>query len=321
MGTSREDYPVIAVAGPTASGKSELALFLAGAFGGEIVNYDSVQMFRHLDIGSAKPSLADRHRVPHHLIDVLDPREVFSAGDYQRCARRVLEEIRSRGRVPILVGGTGLYLRAVLEGLFEGPPRSQHWRVRLSALARDRGPEHLHTLLLRLDPPTAHRIAPKDTPKIIRALEVRLETGRPLSQHLDERPRNPLEGFGAVIVGLSPPREALAQRIADRVSIMFDSGLVDEVRGLLEMGVPPQSAGLRVIGYRQVVEHILRGISRDEAVSSTVRDTRKYAKRQMTWFRRQHRVTWFDGFGNHEENRQRIRHFVHHFLGGFPDGS
>jgi len=321
MGSSGGDYPAIAIAGPTASGKSALGLILAEAFGGEIVNYDSIQLFRYLDIGSAKPSLVDRARIPHHLIDVLDPWEIPTAGDYQRRARSVLADIRGRGRLPILVGGTGLYLRAALEGFFEGPGRSEYWRGRLADIADRRGREHLHRILRRLDESTASRLAPRDTQKIIRALEVRLETGRPLSSHLVERPRNPLEGFRVTTIGLGPLRAALYQRIGRRVRRMFESGLVEEVRGLLESGVPPEASALRAIGYRQVVGHLLRGISREDALMSMERETRRYAKRQMTWFRKQHRVTWFEGFGGEAETKDRILRFVHNFLGGFPDGS
>ena len=316
-----DDYPAIAIAGPTASGKSALGLFLAEECGGEIVNYDSVQLFRHMDIGSAKPGRDDRARVPHHLIDVLDPGETASAGDYQRRARQVLAEIRDRGRLPVLVGGTGLYLRALLEGLFEGPQRSDRWRARLAVLADRRGKEYLHRVLGRLDRDAAGRIAPRDISKVIRAIEVRLETGRSLSSHLQARPRNPLTGFAVTIVGLAPDREALHQRISERVRAMFESGLVPEVRELLGRGISSEASALKAIGYRQVVRHILHGIPLEEAIMSTERDTRRYAKRQMTWFRKQHTITWFDGFGNGEENKERIHRFADTFLGGFPDGS
>src|SRR5215831_13997677 len=167
-------HPVVAIVGPTASGKSDLALHLAGRFSGEIVNYDSIQIFRHLDIGTAKPTAEERQRVPHHMIDIREPEEVFTAGDYQREARKVLEEIASRGKLPILVGGTGLYLRALTDGLFDGPARSDYWRERLETIAEKKGREHLHRLLVRLDRNSAARIMPRDKPKVIRALEVRL---------------------------------------------------------------------------------------------------------------------------------------------------
>src|SRR5499427_6974009 len=205
-------YPLIAIVGPTASGKSELGLYLAGSLSGEIINYDSVQIFRHLNIGAAKPSIEDRQRVPHHMIDIREPTEIFTAGDYQKEARLVLEEIRNRRKLPILVGGTGLYLRALTEGLFNGPARSVYWRNRLEMTGERKGRGFLHKILKRLDPMAASRIAERDKPKIIRALEVRLQTGKPLSQHLDERPRQPITGFKVHFVGLNPPREELYER-------------------------------------------------------------------------------------------------------------
>ena len=229
--------------------------------------------------------------------------------------------VAARGRLPILVGGTGLYLRAVLEGLFEGPRRSPYWRSRLTALAESRDREYLHRILTRLDRISADRIAPRDTPKVIRALEVRLETGRPLSAHIEERPRNPLEGFSVSTIGLVPPRERLYELIDRRVQDMFARGLVAEVEALLEAGVSPEASGFRAIGYKQVVGHIRRGISREEAIMSTQQETRRYSKRQGTWFRKQHAVTWFDGLGNERTNEQRVHRFVDTFLGEFPDGN
>jgi tRNA dimethylallyltransferase len=321
VSTSEREYPAVAIAGPTASGKSDLGLYLAERLEGEIVNYDSIQLYRHLDIGSAKPAPPDRDRVRHHLIDVLEPADVASAGDYQVRGRQVMARIRDRGRIPFLVGGTGLYLRALLEGLFEGPRRSEDLRSALARLSELRGREHLHVVLSRVDPEAAGRILPRDTPKVIRALEVRFRTGRPLSAHFEERPRNPLPGFRVVLVGLDPPREALNERIARRVRGMFEAGLVEEVRDLLGKGVPGAAQAFRAIGYRQVVDHIVHGISLEDAIMSTERETRRYAKRQLTWFRRQHAVIWFDGFGDEERNQERIHRFVKNFLGGFPDGN
>jgi tRNA dimethylallyltransferase len=303
-------YPAIAVAGPTASGKSELALHLAESFDGEIVNYDSIQLFRLFDIGTAKPSESERKRVPHHLIDILDPEEFFSAGDYQREARRVLDEIRQRGRLPVLVGGTGLYLRAVIDGLFDGPKRSDYWRSRLNETAESRGRGHLHAVLARLDPDAAARIGARDLPKVIRALEVRLETGRPLSHHLEEKPRQPSTGYAFTVVGLAPPRPELYRRIGARVREMFDRGLVIEVRGILDRGVSPDAAAFRAIGYRQALQTIGGIISNDEAIMLTERETRRYAKRQLTWFRKQHTPVWFDGFGSDPEIRDRVHRCV-----------
>jgi tRNA dimethylallyltransferase len=303
-------YPIVAIVGPTASGKSDLGLFLAESFNGEIINYDSVQVFRYLDIGTAKASPEERRRVTHHMIDIREPTEIFTAGDYQREARAVLEEIRARGSLPILVGGTGLYLRALTEGLFNGPTRSVYWRNRLEMLAERKGRPYLHRLLKRLDPAAATRIAERDTPKIIRALEVRLETGKSLSQHLDERPRQPLTGFKVHVVGLNPAREELYRRIDARVRGMFQAGLVDEVRGLLRKGIPSSAKAFESIGYRHVLADVDSCMPREETIRIIQRDTRRYAKRQMTWFRKQSDVSWFDGPGDSEEIKKKVRQFL-----------
>lgn len=309
--------PLIAVVGPTASGKSDLALFIAERFNGEIVNYDSVQIFRGLDIGSAKPTLEERDRVPHHMIDIRDPADLFTAGDYQLEARAVLEDIRARGRIPILVGGTGLYLRALTEGLFQGPARSAGLRARLEALAEARGREYLHLLLKRLDPDAAGRIAVRDKPKIIRALEVRLETGKPLTEHLKVEARRPLKGFEMCAVGLDPPREETYRRINERVERMFESGLVEEVRGLLARGVPADAKPLGAIGYRHVLSNLDKGLPWEDTIRMIQRDTRHYAKRQLTWFRKQANATWFGGTGNDKTINEEVHRRIQFFLGEF----
>jgi tRNA dimethylallyltransferase len=303
-------HPLVAIVGPTASGKSELALFIAESFSGEIVNYDSLQIFQQLDIGTAKPTPQERQRVPHHMIDIRQPTEIYTAGDYQREARGVLDEICRRGKLPILVGGTGLYLRAVIEGLFNGPTRSVYWRNRLEMVAERKGRGHLHRVLSRLDPAAAARIAERDKPKVIRALEVRLETGKALSEHLEERPRQPITGFTVHAIGLNPPREELYKRIDDRVCRMFQAGLVDEVRALLASGIPPSAKPFEAIGYRHVLADIDSCMPQEETIRIIQRDTRRYAKRQMTWFRRQSDVTWFDGPGDSEEIKNRVRQFL-----------
>ncbi len=306
-------HPVLAIVGPTASGKSELALFLAECFSGEIVNYDSVQIFRYFDIGTAKPTSEERARVPHHMIDIREPTAIFTAGDYQREARRVLHDICARGKMPVLVGGTGLYLRALTEGLFHGPERSIYWRNRLEMLAERKGREYLHRILSKVDPVAASRIDVRDKPKVIRALEVRLETGKALSKHLDERPWYPLTGFDIRFIGLSPPREELYRRINDRVRQMFTAGLVQEVRELLRKGIPSSAKPFEAIGYRHVIAHIDSCITNEETIRIIQRDTRRYAKRQMTWFRKQPDVTWFDGPGDSDE----IKNMVHQFVKPF----
>jgi tRNA dimethylallyltransferase len=310
-------HPIIAVVGPTASGKSSLALSLAERFNGEIVNYDSVQIFRGFDIGSAKPSHEERQRVPHHMIDIREPDELFTAGDYQREARSVLEDLRSRGRVPVLVGGTGLYLRALTEGLFQGPTRSTHWRARLEGIAELRGREYLHRVLQRLDPDSAGRISPRDKPKIIRAVEVRLETGKPLTEHLKVEPRRPLQGFSICTVGLDPPREECYRRIDARVENMFQAGLVEEVRGLVARGVPDNAKPLGAIGYRHVLANLNSSCAWDDTIRMIQRDTRRYAKRQLTWFRRQAETTWFGGPGDNKGIEEEVHRKVTLFLGDF----
>ena len=313
-------YPVIAIVGPTASGKSELALYLAEHLSGEIVNYDSVQIFRRLNIGSAKPTLQEQQRAPHQMIDLCEPTEVFTAGDYQREARRVLEEIRGRQKLPILVGGTGLYLRALTEGLFNGPARSIYWRNRLEMLAERKGRAHLHRVLSRLDPDAASRIAARDKPKIIRALEVRLETGKPLSEHLSKEPRQPLTGFKVCFVGVNPSREELYRRIDERVRRMFDLGLVEEIRQLLKQGIPPSAKPFEAIGYRHVLTDLDSSVPQEATIRIIQRDTRRYAKRQMTWFRKMPDVAWFDGPGDSEEIKNKVCQFVEPFLSVGPTG-
>jgi tRNA dimethylallyltransferase len=307
-------YPLIVMVGPTASGKSDLGLHLAERVSGEIVNYDSVQIFRHLNIGTAKPTSQERERIPHHMIDIREPTEIFTAGDYQREARIVLQEIRHRRKVPLLVGGTGLYLRALTEGLFSGPARSVYWRNRLEMIAERKGLEYLHRLLARVDPSAASRIGQRDRPKIIRALEVRLETGKALTEHLLREPRQPLTGFKLVFVGLNPPRDELYRRIDDRVRRMFSAGLVDEIRQLLAKGVPRSAKAFEAIGYRHVLEHLDSGIAWEETIRIMQRDTRRYAKRQMTWFRNQLNVTWFDGPGDDENIKNKVHQFVQSFV-------
>jgi tRNA dimethylallyltransferase len=312
-------YPVIAIVGPTASGKSGLALYLAERFDGEIVNYDSVQIYRHLDIGTAKASPEEQRRVPHHMIDIREPADVFTAGDFQREARTVLEEIRGRGKIPVLAGGTGLYLRALTEGLFNGPGRSLYWRSRLEMIAGRKGREHLHRLLTRLDPAAASRIGPRDRPKVVRALEVRLETGKALSEHLEVKPRQPLAGFNVCYIGLNPPREELYRRIDERVVRMFEAGLDQEVRQLIYRGISRSVKPFEAIGYRHVLADS-DSCNLEETIRMTQRDTRHYAKRQMTWFRKQPNVTWFDGPGDSEEIKNKVHQFLKPFLSVGPTG-
>lgn len=290
------------IAGPTGSGKSDLALNLAVEIGGEIVNCDSVQLYRFLNIGTAKTPVAERRGIPHHLIDLLNPDEVFTAGEYQRLGRRSLGEIAGRAKIPVIVGGTGFYLRALLDGLFEGPARDQDLRDRLAR----RGPGSLHRLLTRFDPAAAQRIHANDTNKLIRALEVRLLTRRPITA-LYEHNRRPLDGFRVLRLGLDPPREALAERLNTRCEQMFAEGLLDEVRAILRLGFPRGCKALESIGYREALLHLNGELSLQEAIVRTQAATRQYAKRQRTWFRREPEMVWLSGFGNQEQTLEEAK--------------
>jgi tRNA dimethylallyltransferase len=286
--------PLVAVVGPTASGKSALALRLARACGGEIVSCDSQQVYRGLDIGTAKPSPAERREVPHHLLDVVEPDQPFSAAEYARLARAALDGIRGRGRLPVVAGGTGLYLRALLSGLFEGPARDPRLRERLAATAARFGDGRLHRLLRRVDPAAAARIEPRDRVRVVRALEVFKATGRPISGE-QERGALPLEGFRVLVLGLRPERGALRRAVLARTRAMMEGGLVDEASRLLERGLSPQLRALQSIGYRQAVAVARGELAPAEAEASIVRETMRLAKRQLTWFRHQQPDTrWFE---------------------------
>lgn len=290
------DAPLVCIVGPTASGKSALALQLAEEAGAEIVSCDSLQVYRGLDIGSAKPTPAERARVPHHLIDVAEPDEVFSAARYAELARAALAEITARGRRPLVVGGTGLYLRALLHGLFEGPQRDEALRRRLERLGERFGDARLHRLLARVDPQAAARLEPRDRVRVVRALEVFRATGRPLSEHL-RRPGVPLTGFEVLTLVLDPPRDELRRRVEARADAMLAAGLVDEVRALLARGHDPALRPLQAIGYRQALDVIAGRMRLDEARHDMVRKTLQYAKRQRTWFRHQAQAQWHSEAG------------------------
>lgn len=299
------DPPLIAVMGPTGSGKSELALHLAEQFGGEIVNYDSVQLYRHLDIGSAKTPADERRGIPHHLLDVLEPDEHFSAGEYARAAKAILKDIAHRKRVPVLVGGTGFYLRALLHGLPEAPPRDIALRARLAA----RRPGSLARILRRLDPAAAARIHPNDTSKLMRAIEIVLLTRLPVPNIAKDPVSRELHDFRVYKVGLNPSREQLAERINRRCLQMFERGLIEEVQRLLTMGYGSCAKALTSIGYREAVLFIEGQLSLDAALVQTQTATRQYAKRQRTWLRREVDVHWLSGFGDDAEvQTQAVRH-------------
>jgi tRNA dimethylallyltransferase len=295
-----ETRPIPAIVGPTASGKSDLAIALALEIGGEVVNLDSVQVYRGIQIATAKVPPEEQRGVPHHLIDIVEPTVNFTAGDWARAAAATVADVEARGRIAIFAGGTGFYLRAFVEGLFDSPPTPPELRRRLKERADRRGPERLHRVLARLDPTSAARLAPRDASRVIRALEVRLATGVSLSALHAERPPRPEDPGAAArvrILALAPPRGELYRRIDERTDAMFAAGLVDEVRGLLASGVPPDAKALGAHGYRRVVEYLLGRRTHESAVEQTKLDTRHYAKRQWTWWRGTPGVHWIHAFG------------------------
>lgn len=293
---------LVVILGPTASGKTALSFALAEKFNGEIVNCDSVAMYREFDIGTAKPSAAERALAPHHLFDSVGPTQSMTAGEYARQARQVLREIASRRHLPIVVGGTGLYLRALLEGLFPGPPRSEELRERLRAQVTRRGPDYLRRILLRLDHAAAEKIHANDTPKLIRAIEVCLASRQKMSE-LWQQGRDPLQGFRILRIGLDPDRAALYERINQRARQMFENGLIEETKKLMEK-YGEATSPLASLGYRQAVQFLRGELTREQALQAAQQAHRNYAKRQMTWFRREPEVTWLTGFGDDPEIQQ-----------------
>jgi len=288
---------LVVILGPTASGKSELGVGLAERLGGEILVCDSTQVYRHFDIGTAKVPPAERRGVPHHLIDLVEPTEVFTAGDYRMRAIEVLEKLRARRKLPIFTAGTGLYLRALLEGLADAPTRSTELRERLRRQAARHGAEYLHRLLARLDAETAGRIAPRDTQKIIRAIEIRLLAGKRVAD-VHRGGRIGLEGYDIRKIGLLPPRPALYSRIDARVKSMIDAGWIDEVRGLIAQGLAPDAKPFQFIGYTELRACLEGSLEPDTAIKEIQQATRQFAKRQITWFRKEKDVDWLAGFGD-----------------------
>ena len=310
------DPLLVVILGPTASGKTALSLSLAEKFHGEIVNCDSVAMYREFDIGTAKPSLAERARAPHHLFDCVDPMQDVTAGEYARQARQVLQEITSRRHLPIVVGGTGLYLRALLEGLFAGPQRSQDLRERLRERAARRDSPYLHKILSRLDRATAEKIHANDMPKLIRAIEVCLASRQKVSE-LWQKGRDPLRGFRILRLGLDPDRAALYARINQRAQQMLKGGLIEETKKLIEK-YGSRARPLGSLGYKQAAEFLRGELTREHALSMIQQAHRNYAKRQMTWFRREPEVMWFQGFGEDPEIKQSVCSVVARSLSATP---
>ena len=293
--------PLIAILGPTATGKSALGIAIAERFNGEIINCDSTAVYRGFDIGTDKVPLAERRGIPHHLIDIADPTDEYTAAQFARDAAAVISDIHARGKLPILVGGTGFYYRALTRGLFPGPGKDAELRRRLERIAERKGVERLHRMVRRVDPESAARIQPRDLKRLVRALEVYFQTGKPLTAHFEDTV-SPLGNdvkIGAI--ALRMPAPWLAERLARRVDAQFEAGLLDEIRGLLASGVPPEARPFGGLVYRQAMEH-LRGL-RDEAATRQLiaQENRRYARRQLIWFRKEPNLVWFDGPGTNAE--------------------
>jgi tRNA dimethylallyltransferase len=301
---------IIAVVGPTASGKSTLGIELALSLDGEVINCDSVQVYREVEIATAKVPFEERAGIPHHLMDFVSPSETYTAGNWADDALEKIREIESRGRTAIIVGGTGFYLRALRNPFFPSPPTDPIVRDRITRLRNERGTEYVHRLLRKLDPGTGARLYPCDWPRVQRALEVRLQTGKPISAQLSNRAVPPPEVKRIKVIALNPLREELYRLINQRAQDHFDAGLVEEVRSLLNSGVPAGSNALGAHGYRRVVEYLQGNRSLQSAIEQTKQDVRNYAKRQITWFKREEGVEWFEGFGTDFTLRQCILDYL-----------
>jgi tRNA dimethylallyltransferase len=297
MNAASGDAPLIVILGPTASGKSALGIEIARRFNGEVVVCDSTQVYRHFDIGTAKVPPAERQGIAHHLTDLVEPTEIFTAGEYRRRAEQALADVTGRSKLPVVTAGTGLYLRALLEGLAEAPERSEPLRSRLAKVARRRGAERLYRILARLDPQAASRIAPRDTQKTIRAIEIRLLAGKSVGD-IHRAGRAKLKGFSVTKIGLLPNRKALYARINERTGAMLAAGWPAEVRDLLARAIPRSAKPFEFIGYREMAQLIDGRLSEIDAISLIQQSTRQLAKRQITWFGREPDVQWIEGFGD-----------------------
>ncbi|HZP47399.1 MAG TPA: tRNA (adenosine(37)-N6)-dimethylallyltransferase MiaA [Vicinamibacterales bacterium] len=300
---------LLAVLGPTATGKSALGLALAERYGGEIVNCDSTAVYRGFDIGTDKVMPADRRGIPHHLIDIVDPTAEYTAAQFARDAAAAVRDIHARGRMPIVVGGTGFYFRALTRGLFPGPAADSALRARLAAVAQRRDVTFLHRMLKRVDAASARRIQPRDLKRIVRALEVYCLTGRPLTEHFADTTA-PLPGVPVIAVALRLPADRIAERVARRVDEQFARGLLDEVRALLARGVPETARPFGGLVYRQVLEHLhgVRGEAETRALIA--QENRRYARRQLIWFRKEPTLTWFDGPGDAASTIAAVTRFI-----------
>jgi tRNA dimethylallyltransferase len=300
---------VVAVLGPTATGKSALGLAIAERFGGEIVNCDSTAVYRGFDIGTDKLPEDQRRGIPHHLVDIADPTDEYTAAQFAQDASAVIRDIHARQRLPIVVGGTGFYYRALTRGLFPGPSRDAGLRGRLERVAKRRGPEALHRMLQRVDAESARRIQPRDAKRMVRALEVYFLTGRPLTDHFAET-QPPLPGVEFVAVAVKLPAAAISERVTRRVDEQFERGLLDEIRGLLTRGVPERARPFGGLVYRQAIEH-LHDVRDETATRALIsQENRRYARRQLIWFRKEPGLTWFDGPGESAETTAAVLHFL-----------
>lgn len=298
------------IVGPTASGKSDLGIKLALDRDGEIINLDSVQVYRGIYVATAKLPPAERHGVAHHLIDIVEPTENFTAGDYARLAAQMIHEVESRAHTAILVGGTGFYLRALVNPLFNGPKTDPKLRERLIGLRDSHGAEHLHRMLTRIDPKAAAATSPRNWSRTMRALEVYFQTGRRISESQPETPPAPELASRIRVIALNPPREELYARINDRADLMFDSGLIEEVQSLIASGIPSDAKAFQAHGYRRVVEYLEGKRTREDALNQMKLDTRHYAKRQLTWWRAWPGVKWIDRFGDEPEAIEEARRYL-----------
>ena len=304
---------VVAILGPTATGKSALALAVAERYNGEIINCDSTAVYRGFDIGTDKIAVADRRGIPHHLIDIVDPTEEYTAAQYARDAAAVVRDIHARGRLPILAGGTGFYFRALTRGLFPGPGRDIELRQRLETIAGRRGVAFLHRMLQRVDPPSALRIQPRDLKRLVRALEVFFLTGRPLTTHFADTV-SPLPDFDVVGVALRLPASQISERVTRRVDEQFERGLLDEIRGLLARGVPESARPFGGLVYRQALEH-LHGVRDETATRALIaQENRRYARRQLIWFRKEPNLSWFDGPGEFAGTVAAVQRLIDHYV-------
>src|SRR5688500_15156821 len=306
---------VLAVLGPTASGKTSLGLALAERYGGEVISCDSTAVYRGFDIGTEKPPIEARRGIPHHLIDIADPTEVYTAAQFAHDAARVIRDIHARRRLPILIGGTGFYYRALTRGLFPGPGADEALRQRLNRVADRRGVERLHRMLQRADPYSAARIMPRDRKHLVRALEVYFSTGRPLTDHFAGT-ASLIADCDVIAVALRLLAELTAERVARRVDEQFARGIVDEVKGLLARGVPPTARPFGGLVYRQVME-MLRGIRDETATRALItQENRRYARRQLIWFRKEPNLIWLEGPGERPETRDRVEALLAAFVRG-----